>query len=35
MCECADYYEVNRQGVFIFSPQGLIANGILYNNRYQ
>ena len=35
MCECPDYYEVNRQGVLVFSPQGLIANGILYNNRYQ
>ena len=35
MCECPDYYEVNKQGVLIFSPQGLTANGILYNNRYQ
>ena len=35
MCECPDYYEVNRQGVLVFSPQGLIANVILYNNRYQ
>ena len=35
MCECPDYYEVNKQGVLIFSPQGLTADGILYNNRYQ
>lgn len=35
MCECPDYYEINEQGVLVFSPQGLKAEGIFYNNRYQ
>ena len=35
MCECPDYYEINEQGILAFSPQGLTADGILYNNRYQ
>lgn len=35
MCECPDYYSVDNQGVLAFSPQGLEAQGILYNNRYQ
>lgn len=35
MCECPDYYEIDGQGVLAFSPQGLAANGMLYNNRYQ
>lgn len=35
MCECPDYYEINGQGILIFSPQGLTSTGIHYNNRYQ
>lgn len=35
MCECPDYYEIEEQGVVAFSPQGLEADGILYNNRFQ
>ena len=31
----ADYYEINEQGILASSPQGLTADGILYNNRYQ
>lgn len=35
MWECPDYFELDGQGVFIFSPQGLQAEGDFYQNIYQ
>ena len=35
MWECPDYFEINGKGVFIFSPQGIAAEGDRYNNIYQ
>lgn len=35
MCECPDYIEDNKGKALLFSPQGLEAEGDLYNNRYQ
>lgn len=35
MWECPDYFEIDDQGVFIFSPQGLKAEGDCYQNIYQ
>ncbi|MGO2890798.1 glycoside hydrolase family 32 protein [Enterococcus devriesei] len=35
MWECPDYFEMADQGVFIFSPQGLPADGDHFNNLYQ
>ncbi|MGJ7919088.1 glycoside hydrolase family 32 protein [Neobacillus sp. LXY-4] len=35
MWECPDYFEMEEQGVFIFSPQGLEAVGNHYQNIYQ
>lgn len=35
MWECPDYMELDGQGVFIFSPQGLVATGDYYQNIYQ
>lgn len=35
MWECPDYFELDKHGVFIFSPQGLKAEGDNYQNIYQ
>ncbi|WP_318615141.1 sucrose-6-phosphate hydrolase [Sporosarcina sp. YIM B06819] len=35
MWECPDYFELEDQGVVIFSPQGLAASGDHYQNIYQ
>lgn len=35
MWECPDYFELENQGVVIFSPQGLAASGDHYQNIYQ
>ncbi len=35
MWECPDYFELDGQGVLIFSPQGLNPEGDLYHNIYQ
>ncbi|WP_342044062.1 glycoside hydrolase family 32 protein [Bacillus sp. OTU530] len=35
MWECPDYFELDNQGVLIFSPQGLEAEGDCYQNIYQ
>ncbi len=35
MWECPDYFELGNQGVLIFSPQGLTAEGDKYQNIYQ
>jgi len=35
MWECPDYFEIDDQGVLIFSPQGLEAEGDAYQNIYQ
>jgi beta-fructofuranosidase len=35
MWECPDYFELDGQGVFLFSPQGLKADGDSYQNIYQ
>ncbi|MEK5039057.1 glycoside hydrolase family 32 protein [Sporosarcina sp. FSL K6-3457] len=35
MWECPDYFELENQGVVIFSPQGLAASGDQYQNIYQ
>ncbi|MFP5116200.1 glycoside hydrolase family 32 protein [Bacillaceae bacterium C204] len=35
MWECPDYFELDEQGVFLFSPQGLNAEGDHYQNIYQ
>ncbi|WP_319371657.1 sucrose-6-phosphate hydrolase [uncultured Ilyobacter sp.] len=35
MWECPDYFEINGEGVFIFSPQGIDAENDKYNNIYQ
>ncbi|MEH7117310.1 sucrose-6-phosphate hydrolase [Neobacillus vireti] len=35
MWECPDYFELEDQGVFIFSPQGLSPNGDQFQNIYQ
>jgi beta-fructofuranosidase len=35
MWECPDYFELDEQGVFLFSPQGLKAEGDHYQNIYQ
>ncbi|MDR0139229.1 sucrose-6-phosphate hydrolase [Metabacillus idriensis] len=35
MWECPDYFEIGDHGIFLFSPQGLEADGDLYNNIYQ
>lgn len=35
MWECPDYFEMEDQGVFIFSPQGLNPEGDNYQNIYQ
>jgi len=35
MWECPDYFELDGQGVFLFSPQGLKAKGDCYQNIYQ
>lgn len=35
MWECPDYFELENQGVVIFSPQGLVASGDQYQNIYQ
>lgn len=35
MWECPDYFEIGDHGIFLFSPQGLEADGDLYTNIYQ
>lgn len=35
MWECPDYFELEGQGIFIFSPQGLTPEGPNYQNIYQ
>nr|WP_263323719.1 sucrose-6-phosphate hydrolase [Neobacillus sp. Marseille-Q6967] len=35
MWECPDYFELDKKGVLIFSPQGLKAEGDRYQNIYQ
>lgn len=35
MWECPDYFELDNQGVLIFSPQGLKPTGDIYQNIYQ
>jgi beta-fructofuranosidase len=35
MWECPDYFEIDKQGVFVFSPQGIDPSGDSYNNIYQ
>ncbi len=35
MWECPDYAEINGKKFVIFSPQGIEADGIRYNNVYQ
>lgn len=35
MWECPDYFELDGQGVLLFSPQGLQAEGDHYQNIYQ
>lgn len=35
MWECPDYFELNGQGVLLFSPQGLSPQGEKYQNIYQ
>lgn len=35
MWECPDYFELDNQGVLVFSPQGLEAKGDYYQNIYQ
>lgn len=35
MWECPDYFTVDDQGVFIFSPQGIAPDGDHYHNIYQ
>ncbi|MDV2684083.1 sucrose-6-phosphate hydrolase [Alkalihalophilus lindianensis] len=35
MWECPDYIELDHKGILIFSPQGIEAEGDLYNNIYQ
>ncbi|TDL31270.1 sucrose-6-phosphate hydrolase [Jeotgalibacillus sp. S-D1] len=35
MWECPDYLEIADKGIFIFSPQGIEAQGDLYQNIYQ
>lgn len=35
MWECPDYFEMENQGVMIFSPQGLKPEGYFYRNIYQ
>ena len=35
MWECPDYFELENQGVFIFSPQGLEPEGDIHKNIYQ
>ena len=35
MWECPDYFEMENQGILIFSPQGLEPVGDLYQNIYQ
>jgi beta-fructofuranosidase len=35
MWECPDYFELDGEGVFLFSPQGLKAEGDSYQNIYQ
>lgn len=35
MWECPDYFELDHQGVFLFSPQGIEPDGNRYRNIYQ
>ncbi|MBM7551472.1 glycoside hydrolase family 32 protein [Thalassobacillus pellis] len=35
MWECPDLFSLNGKDILLFSPQGLEANGIHYNNSYQ
>lgn len=35
MWECPDYFTINGQGVFVFSPQGIAPEGDSYHNIYQ
>ncbi|WP_100374260.1 glycoside hydrolase family 32 protein [Bacillus sp. FJAT-45037] len=35
MWECPDLFELDGEDVFIFSPQGIEPEGMLYNNIYQ
>lgn len=35
MWECPDYFELDNQGVLLFSPQGIEPAGELYRNIYQ
>ena len=35
MIECPDYFTLGDRGIFIYSPQGIEAQGDLYNNIYQ
>lgn len=35
MCECPDFYEIEKNKILVFSPQGLKPQENLYNNRYQ
>ena len=35
MWECPDYFELQEQGVLVFSPQGIIPKGDEYQNIYQ
>ncbi|MGL4652059.1 glycoside hydrolase family 32 protein [Cetobacterium sp.] len=35
MCECPDFITDKDNSALLFSPQGIKANGDLYNNRYQ
>ena len=35
MCECPDFITDKESSALLFSPQGIDADGDLYNNRYQ
>ncbi|MGL5639619.1 MAG: glycoside hydrolase family 32 protein, partial [Cetobacterium sp.] len=35
MCECPDFITDKKNSALLFSPQGIEADGDLYNNRYQ
>lgn len=35
MWECPDYFTIDGQGVFVFSPQGIAPEGDSYHNIYQ
>ncbi|WP_101842932.1 sucrose-6-phosphate hydrolase [Halobacillus sp. Marseille-P3879] len=35
MWECPDIFKLEDKDIFLFSPQGLVSQGIHYNNQYQ